>query len=83
MKIPRQKTIAATDEWERGFFASEFTHAAGVQKRSRHPGGLLEMWHSLQGQEKFPLRYLVKTKETLLQFVNAHDHNYRNIAHEE
>src|SRR6266852_6747071 len=29
MKIPREKSLAATDSWEQSFFASEFTHAAG------------------------------------------------------
>jgi PRTRC genetic system protein B len=80
MKVPKDETIAVIDQWEHAFFASEFTHAAGVRKRTAYRGGFLAMWQSLQQKRKFPARYLVRTKKTFLQFVNNDDHTYRNIA---
>jgi PRTRC genetic system protein B len=78
MKIPREKTVAAIDVWENSFFESEFTHAAGVRKHSRFPGGLLAMWRFFEGRKEFPRKYLVKLPQTLAEFVNDHDHSYRN-----
>lgn len=78
MKIPRQKSVAAIDIWEQSFFQSEFTHAAGTSKHTSYPGGLLALWQSLLPHRDFPARYLVKAKQTLLEFVNDHDHQYRN-----
>jgi len=53
MKIPREKSVAAIDSWEESFFSSEFTHAAGVRKHTRHPRGTLAMWESIQGKKRF------------------------------
>lgn len=78
MKIPRDKSVAAIDSWERAFFQSEFTHAAGVRKHTHFSGGVLAMWESLTGKQKFPARYLVEKKETLCEFVTSHDQGYRN-----
>jgi len=78
MRIPREKTVAAIDLWEDAFFQSEFTHAAGVRRHTKLRGGLLAMWKSLEGKKRFPARYLVPTKQTLAEFVNDHDHTYRN-----
>ncbi len=80
MKIPREKSVAAIDVWEESFFRSEFTHAAGVRRHTRHPGGFLAMWQSLQGKKRFPARYLVDTNQTVLEFGSDHDHSYRNAA---
>lgn len=78
MRIPREKSVGAIDGWERAFFQSEFTHAAGAVKHTNYPGGLLALWQSLLNRNDFPTRYLVKAKQTLLEFVNDHDHQYRN-----
>lgn len=78
MKIPRQKSVAAIDVWEQSFFQSEFTHAAGATKHTTYPEGLLALWQFLLHRDDFPARYLVKAKQTLLEFVNDHDHQYRN-----
>jgi len=77
MKIPREKSVAAIEEWEESFFRSEFTHAAGVRNHVRYPGGCLAMWKSLAAKRKFPSRYLIAAKQTLADFVNSDDHSYR------
>jgi len=78
MQIPREKSVWAIEDWERSFFQSEFTHASGVRKHTRFPGGLLAMWQFLAGKEDFPGRYLVKLPQTLSEFVRDNDHTYRN-----
>ncbi|MBZ5490274.1 MAG: PRTRC system protein B [Acidobacteriia bacterium] len=78
MRIPREKSIAAIDAWELGFFQSEFTHAAGTVKHTSYRGGLLGLWQYAMGKDRFPIRYLVKAKQTLPEFVSHHDHRYRN-----
>jgi PRTRC genetic system protein B len=78
MKIPREKSVAAIETWEQAFFQSEFTHASGMRKKTRFPGGLLAMWQSLEGTKEFPSKYLVRLPQTLAEFVNDHDHSYRN-----
>ena len=78
MKIPRDKSVTAIEMWEQAFFQSEFTHASGTRKHTRFPGGLLAMWQSLAGKKDFPSTYLVKLPQTLAEFVNDHDHSYRN-----
>jgi PRTRC genetic system protein B len=78
MNIPREKSVAAIDVWERSFFESEFTHAAGVRRHTRYRGGVLAMWEALQGKKKFPSAYLAERKQTLTEFVINHDHSYRN-----
>lgn len=78
MRIPREKTVAAIDVWEDSFFQSEFTHAAGIRRHTHYHGGFVAMWQSLEGQKQFPKRCLVPVKQTLAEFVNNHDHSYRN-----
>jgi PRTRC genetic system protein B len=78
MKIPREKTVAAIDVWENSFFESEFTHASGVRKHTRFPGGLLALWQLLEEKPQFPTKYLVKLPETLSEFVRNDDHSYRH-----
>ncbi len=78
MGIPPDKTVAAIGLWEESFFRSEFTHAAGVRRHTRHRGGFLAMWNSLEAKKQFPRRYLVQTNQTLAEFINDHDHSYRN-----
>jgi PRTRC genetic system protein B len=78
MRIPREKSIAAIDGWERAFFQSEFTHAAGAVKHTNYPGGLLGLWQHAMGKDHFPVRYLVKARQILAEFVRDNDHQYRN-----
>ena len=78
MEIPRDKSVAQIDEWEQSFFRSEFTHAAGVERHVRFPGGLVAMWQTLKERRTFPARYLAPTKQTLRQFVEDDDASYRN-----
>lgn len=81
MRIPREKSVAAINGWERAFFQSEFTHAAGAVKNTNYPGGLLGLWQYIVSKDHFPTRYLVKVKQTLTEFVGDHDHQYRNADH--
>jgi PRTRC genetic system protein B len=73
MKIPREKSVTAIEDWEQSFFRSEFTHAGGAGKRTTYPGGLLAMWQSLLSRARFPARYLVKVKQTVGEFVSSHE----------
>jgi PRTRC genetic system protein B len=81
MRIPREKSVAALEGWERAFFQSEFTHAAGAVKHTNYPGGLLRLWQHIVGKDHFPVRYLVKAKQTLAEFISNNDHQYRNANH--
>ena len=78
MTIPGEKSVTAIDCWETSFFQSEFTHAGGVRKHTKCPGGLLAMLQSLEGKKRFPKRYLVGLKQSLAEFVNDNDQSYRN-----
>lgn len=78
MRVPQERSIAAIDLWEAAFFQSEFSHGAGVRRHTKHRGGLLALWQALQGKSKFPSRYLTAAEQTLAEFVNDHDHTYRN-----
>jgi PRTRC genetic system protein B len=78
MRIPQQKSLAAIHEWEESFFQSAFSHAAGVTRHTRYPGGVLAMWRSLQGRKQFPAKFLNPLKETLEQFVSSNDTTYGN-----
>jgi hypothetical protein len=72
------KSVSAIAAWEQAFFHSEFTHAAGVTRATLHPGGLLAVWRSVQGEKRFPIRSLAKAKQTLLEFVSDDQHQNRN-----
>ena len=78
MRIPQQKSVAATVEWERSFFNSAFSHAAGVTRHTRYRDGLLAMWKALRGKVHFPAQYLFPLNETLEQFVTCDDTTHRN-----
>lgn len=78
MRTPREKSVAAIEDWEQSFFRSEFTHAGGAGKRTTYPGGLLAMWQALQTKPEFPIRYLVKVKQTVGDFVSSHESQNQN-----
>ena len=73
MRIPREQSVNAIEEWERSFFQSEFTHAGGAGKQTTYPGGLLAMWQTLLSKRRFPFGYLVKVKQTVGEFVSNHE----------
>lgn len=60
---------AVTEEWERGFFESAFTHPSGAVRLTTYQGGIIPMWASVLGNDTLPEQYLVPAHETLLQFV--------------
>lgn len=78
MRIPQQKSVTATVEWEKSFFNSAFSHAAGVTRHTRYRDGLLAMWKGLRGKTRFPAQYLFPLNETLEQFVTCDDTTYQN-----
>lgn len=78
MTIPREKSVTAIELWEQSFFQSEFTHAAGVGKHTKYPGGLLAMWQSLGNKKRCPRKYLIGLKQSLAELVNDNDQSYRN-----
>jgi PRTRC genetic system protein B len=78
MTIPREKSVTAIDGWEKSFFQSEFTHAGGIRKHSKYPGGLMAMWQALEGKRQFPTRYLIELNQSLAEFANDNDQSYRN-----
>lgn len=78
MRIPRENSVVAIEDWEQSFFRSEFTHAGGAGKRTTYPGGVLAMWQTLLTRSRFPVRYLVKVKQTLGEFASDHESQTQN-----
>ena len=78
MTIPGDKSVNAIELWEKSFFQSEFTHAGGVQKHTKYPGGLLAMWQALEGKKRFPNRYLIGLNQSFTEFIHDNDQSYRN-----
>jgi PRTRC genetic system protein B len=78
MRIPDQKSVTAIRDWERSFFESAFSHAAGVTRHTRYRGGLLALWAFLQTRKKFLSKYLFPINQTLEEFVTDHDKSYQN-----
>jgi PRTRC genetic system protein B len=69
MHVPESSDIASIPGWQDSYFQSEFTHAAGVVRLTRHPEGFIGLWRSLVGRKRFPVRYLTDAGETLQEFV--------------
>jgi PRTRC genetic system protein B len=80
MRIPEGNSVAAIPLWEKAFFESAFSHAAGVTKHTRYPGGVLALWRHLQGKTRFPPKFLFPLEETLEEFVANNDGSYANRA---
>jgi PRTRC genetic system protein B len=78
MRLPEERSVSVIGQWEESFFRSEFTHGAGVRRHTRHQDGLVRMWHSLAGKNKFPAQYLVRSRQNLAEFVTSDDSTYRN-----
>ena len=69
MRVPDTSDIASIPQWEDAFFQSEFTHAAGAVRLTKHPEGFIGLWRSLAGKKQFPAQYLTDAGETLQEFV--------------
>ncbi len=67
--VPQQLTIDSLGRWEESFFESEFTHPNATHSLTKYPKGLIAMWRTLAGKEKFPLQYLAPTKQTVKDFI--------------
>jgi PRTRC genetic system protein B len=73
MRVPESSDVASIPAFEAAYFQSEFTHAAGVVRLTRHPGGFMGLWKGLAGRERFPVQYLTDADETLREFVSHGD----------
>jgi len=69
MRVPDSSDIASIPAWQDGYFQSEFTHAAGAVRLTKHPEGFIGLWRSLVGRKKFPVQYLTDADETLQEFA--------------
>jgi PRTRC genetic system protein B len=70
MHVPTSEVSSSvTEEWERGFFESAFTHPSGAVRLTSYKGGIIPMWQSVLGSDAFPDQYLVPAHEILLQFI--------------
>jgi len=69
MRVPESSDLASMAQWERAYFQSEFTHAAGAVRLSKHPEGFIGLWRGLVGRKQFPLQYLTDAGETLQEFI--------------
>ena len=70
MRVPEEVSVASLSGWEDAYFASEFTHPSGAVRLTTHPGGFLGLWSSLAGKkDKFPVKFLADSKQTLHEFV--------------
>lgn len=78
MRTPQERSVSVIGRWEESFFRSEFTHAAGVRRHTRHRDGLVGIWRSLAGKKQFPAQYLIRSGQNLAEFVRSDDSTYRN-----
>ncbi|HKV78814.1 MAG TPA: PRTRC system protein B [Candidatus Sulfotelmatobacter sp.] len=70
MRVPGEVSASSLRGWEEAYFASEFTHPSGAVRLTTHPGGFLGLWLSLVGgKQRFPLRFLADSRQTLQQFI--------------
>ena len=74
MPVPDAATVNDIDGWVRAFFQSAFSHPAGAVKLTRYKGGYPALVGALAGRtEAFPARVLVDAKQTLGEFLRAHE----------
>lgn len=69
MRVPDGSDVSSIPQWQAAYFQSEFTHAAGAVRLTRHSGGFIGLWRELAGRKTFPVRYLTDDGETLEEFV--------------
>ena len=66
---PLQFSVSAIVDWERIFWESSFTHPNGAQRLTKHAGGFPALWRSLKGAAAFPTQTLVKSADTLGDWI--------------
>ena len=70
MRVPEEVSVGSLSGWEEAYFASEFTHPSGAVRLTSHPGGFLGLWSNLAGRkQRFPVKFLADSKQTLQEFV--------------
>lgn len=69
MRVPDSSDVSSIPQWEAAYFQSEFTHAAGAVRLTKHCEGFVGLWKGLVGKRKFPVRHLTDARETLAEFV--------------
>ena len=69
MRVPESSDISSISGWQDSYFQSEFTHAAGAVRLTKHPKGFIGLWRILIGKKRFPVQYLTDAGETLQEFV--------------
>ena len=67
MKRPASVEIATLQDWEHGYFGSQFTGQNGAGARVK--GGLTKFWKARSQRASFPSTSLVDSGETLERFV--------------
>ncbi len=69
MRVPDGSDVSSIPQWEAAYFQSEFTHAAGAVRLTKHCEGFVGLWKSLAGKKRFPVQHLTDARETLGEFV--------------
>ena len=70
-QVPRGISAGATEQWEKAFFESEFTHINGNKKKAAHPRGEYALWKELLDgvHASFPVEFLAPTEHNLGSFM--------------
>ena|ERR1700734_677195 len=70
MRVPDEVGVTMISAWEHAYFASEFTHPSGAVRLTAHPGGFFGLWSNLIGRQRFPVKFLADSRQTLQAFVS-------------
>jgi PRTRC genetic system protein B len=74
MRTPDRSTVDVLDAWVAGFFASAFSHVAGVVKVTTVKGGYPALVKLIAGSKfAFPVRTLVDVRQSLTEFLRDGD----------
>jgi PRTRC genetic system protein B len=71
MRVPDEVNSWSLQGWVESYFASEFTHPSGAVRLTTHPDGFVGLWSSVAaaGRQRFPLRFLADSGQTLQDFL--------------
>jgi PRTRC genetic system protein B len=71
VRLPSTISGDDIDEWERSFYATEFTHT-NTNKLTSHPRGHAGLWAALSRRQlqQFPTRFLLPAKLTVEEAIN-------------